>query len=178
MGESRLRYAPMGPFVTNPEGGGATPGQGFQTRAVFAVAENLSPIATAQNTVSLISASLADVKTNVRYRAAIEVHAGLTTNWTTTGTVAWTFEYSADAGANWTTFFTQEITYGLTDGANNLPADAYIQTVPFLGSALTGVSPGDTLAVRVRAVLGGGGSDNAMVFTGSPDAVLQLLEQL
>lgn len=181
MGATKLRYASEGPFVENEDGGFAKPGVGFQTRSVFVSSNtSLSPISTSLNTVPITStvAELENVQLSMRYRAALELHLMKTDAWTATGTVAFGFQYSADEGTTWTTWFTQTITYG-GQAAHTADdqADVYIQTIPVLGTALTGVAEEDTLQVRVLKVLASG-VDEEIDYRGNPSYVLQFIEEL
>lgn len=180
MGASALRFAPSGPFVKNAEGGLATPGAGFALRHAMLTATGLAPLSTSLNTSPLTGSnvSLDGVKTNLRYRIDLVLHAQKLVTWTATGTVAWTFEYSTNQ-SDWTSWGqTQTMTYGrmVADATDNICE--FLRTTPKLGSTLTGVTAGQTLYVRVRGVLTGG-VDSQFSFTGQvPSYVIDLIEEL
>ena len=182
MGARKLRYAADGPFVENTEGGGASPAEGFQTRAVWLTATPITSLATASNGTPLTSDSpvMGDVRGNLRYRVDLVLHAQKTDAWTATATVAWTFQYSADGGANWTTWQTLTYTYGGL-ATHDMPENVteVLRTTPVLASTLTGVSDGDSLQVRVLGVLSSGTVDGEFTFVGQdPAYILQLIEEL
>lgn len=180
MGATKLRYAADGPFVQNAEGGAATPGNGFQTRRLSVPITGLAALSTSLNTGALFTASwLPDIDLNKRYHVDLVLHAQKTDAWTATGTVAWTFQYSADAGSTWTTFHTSTFTYG-GEAAHDMTENVTetIKSTPLLASTFTGVEQGDDLIFRVRAVLSGG-EDNAFSFAGmAPQGILDIVEEL
>jgi hypothetical protein len=175
-----LRVPDHGPYVTSDAGGQATPGTGFQTRYAAFIATDVLARATANNATPLTTGfpSLASVQTNLRYRPELLMWLTKTDSWTSTGTVAWTFQYSADAGVTYTTWVTQTVTYG-GEAAHDISENVTekIQPLATLGSALTGVADGDTLQLRVLGVLAGG-VDGAIEFRSTVDARIALIEEL
>lgn len=181
MGATKLRYASEGPFVQNEDGGFAKPGEGFQTRRVMVSSASPAEFGSAPVPITSTYLALDNVQLGMRYRAAAELHIQKTEFWTATGTATFSAQYSANEGANWTTFFTQAITYGGTSAHDwDDQADVYMQTVPVLGSALTGVVEGSSIEVRWLQVVTGGPTNigDRLVYAGSPSYVASLIEEL
>lgn len=162
-----LRVPDHGPYVENSGGGKATPGTGFTSREAYSIGPfSEAVLPQAGEAFTTVPAVLTAVHRANRYQVEWEVHGRLGPTFSANGTLTYQLQYSKDAGATWTTFYSVAADY--TAAGAGSPIDSSLCTSPILGSSFPGggVIEGEAARVRGRIALNseGGGADGEVTF--------------